>query len=87
MSGGQISEEAREAMRLAVTISRPLAGQPPMVQGAALADLVATWLAGHIVQGDRKATNQLRQALLEGHIAAVRELLPVNAARIHKDQR
>lgn len=64
--------------------ARPaLAGHPGPNQGAALADLLATWLAGHIIPGDPAETDALREDLLTRHIAAVRDLIPVNAAMIH----
>src|SRR5262245_21904161 len=49
-----------------------LAGRPPAIQGAALADLLAIWLAGHPAE--------VREALLAEHISTVRELVPINAA-------
>lgn len=59
---------------------RPLlAGKPAEVQGAALADLLAMWLAGHIMPDDPEGTRELRETILAGHIDAVRELIPVNA--------
>jgi hypothetical protein len=56
-----------------------LAGQAPEVQGAALADLLAIWLAGHHVAGDEDATRSLRAELLAMHCAAVRTLTSINA--------
>ena len=56
-----------------------LAGHPPELQGAALADLLATWLAGHVIAGDRDTTLHLRAELLANHIAAVTALVPINA--------
>jgi hypothetical protein len=56
-----------------------LAGHPDVVQGGALADLLAMWLAGHQVAGDEDATRSLRADLLAIHYAMVRELVPVNA--------
>lgn len=51
---------------------RPLlAGHHPAIQGAALADLLAIWLAGHPAA--------FREDLLTMHITKVRELIPVNA--------
>lgn len=47
-----------------------LAGEGPDVQGACLADLVATWLAGH--------PPVAREELLQLHVDKVRELIPVN---------
>jgi hypothetical protein len=56
-----------------------LAGYPPEMQAAALADLLATWLAGHHVAGDADATRRMRAELLATHCAAVRELTSINA--------
>jgi hypothetical protein len=70
--------EARAAMAL-VEVVRPLfAGKSADVQGAALADLLAMWLAGHVMQGDQKATDRLRRRMLEHHLEAVRSLISVN---------
>jgi hypothetical protein len=60
-------------------IKPSLAGVPPEIQGAALADLLATWLAAHHVAGDEDATRTMRAELLAMHCGAVRELVPVNA--------
>lgn len=59
-----------------------LAGHPPMIQGAALSDCLAIWLAGHHVEGDEDATRSLRAALLANHCYTVRQLVPVNAKMI-----
>jgi hypothetical protein len=56
-----------------------LAGQPAEIQGAALADLLAIWLAGHHVAGDENATRKLRAELLASHCIGVRGLVGVNA--------
>jgi hypothetical protein len=56
-----------------------LAGYPPEMQAAALADLLATWLAGRHVAGDEDATRRMRAELLAKHCAAVRELTSINA--------
>jgi len=59
---------------------RPLfAGRAPHLVGAALADLLAMLLAGHMVPGDRTATHDVRERLLALHIEAVRRLIPINA--------
>ena len=66
---------------------RPLlSGQPPEVVGPVLADLLATWIGGHIFKDDPKATAQLHQELLHNHIKIVDQLVPVNAAMIHNRQ-
>lgn len=60
-----------------------LAGHASPNQGAALADLLAIWLAGHIVPGRPAETNAMRERLLQFHIEMVRKLIPVNAAQVH----
>jgi hypothetical protein len=56
-----------------------LAGHPPEMQGAVLADLLATWLAGHTVTGDQAATDRLREEMLAMHVELMRPLIAVNA--------
>jgi hypothetical protein len=58
-------------------ISKTLAGHPSRIQGCTLADLLATWLAGHILTspGD---TNVMREQLLQNHLVTVRRLIPIN---------
>jgi hypothetical protein len=56
-----------------------LAGHPPEAQGAALADCVALWLAGHHVPGDESATRKMRAELLADFCFCVRQLVPINA--------
>lgn len=60
-----------------------LAGHPAEIQGAVLADLLAIYLAGHHIHGSQVRTDALRERLLEMHVGAVRELIPVNAEQIH----
>lgn len=59
-----------------------LHGNPSFVQGAVLADLVAIWIAGHMVEGSAEQTDELRARLLRDHIDAVRNLVPENAKAI-----
>ena len=59
-----------------------LAGHPAPIQGAVLADLLATWLAGHHVPGDQDATRSKRAELLAMHCSTVRQLVPHNAKEI-----
>ncbi len=60
-----------------VSAARPVfAGRQPHHVGAALADLVATWLAGHPAE--------LREDLLAMHIEYVRMLIFINAAEIEE---
>jgi hypothetical protein len=56
------------------TISPVLHGFTSEIQGAVLADLVATRLTGHV--GPDAAA--YREELLEQHIKTVRELIPIN---------
>jgi hypothetical protein len=79
--------DAKAAMAL-VKAARPLfAGKPSEVQGAALADLLAMWLAGHLDQsGDPEETDRIRETALELHLAAVRALIPVNYASLIEPQ-
>jgi hypothetical protein len=63
------------------TVSAALGGLDPGLQGAVLADLVATWLAGFT--GDKPAAvDRLREELLALHVDTVRELIPINEARL-----
>jgi len=63
-----------------------LAGKNPSVQGAVLADLVATWVAGHVIRGDRTTTDEMRAKIIECHIQAVREFIPLNAKLLGTDR-
>jgi hypothetical protein len=71
-----MSEHQQEVEAL-VTAVRPLfAGKPPEVQGAALADLLALWIAGHVAHDP--ADKAFREELLELHLKTVRALIPIN---------
>lgn len=61
--------------RITVACAEQLQGHHPGVQGGALADLVATWLAGH-------SPEDSREKVLAEWLKAVRLLVPVNAAMI-----
>jgi acyl transferase domain-containing protein len=62
-----------------------LGGLPPFVIGAALVELMATWLAGHVVIGDLEQTRMLREQLLSDWSAAVRKMIPQIAAELGLD--
>jgi hypothetical protein len=67
---------------------RPLfAGKDPEIIGATLADLLATLLAGFIVDDDERETSKLREEMLALHIAGVRSLIPINAREIHEPEK
>jgi hypothetical protein len=72
-----------DVIKLVNRIKPWLTSHPPGVQGAALADLLAIWLAEHAVEGDPGATYQLRETLLEEHIDFVRKLVWLNAKTSH----
>jgi hypothetical protein len=62
------------AIAISKTIQPLLAGHPPEIQGAVLADLLSLWIAGH--------HPALREEALEQHIKAVRELVAPSEAEI-----
>jgi hypothetical protein len=74
--------EATRALKLADRIKPLLAGKGPGVQSAALADLVALWLAGHIDVTGALETDFLREPVLENWLKTVRELVPACEADI-----
>ena len=61
---------AREASVISNKIEPMLAGLDPRVQGAVLADLLATWLAGFPRHG--------RELMLQAHLEGMRPLIEVN---------
>jgi hypothetical protein len=69
----------REVGPIVERIRPILAGHPAPIQGAALADCVAIWLAGHHVEGDEDRTRTLRAHLLADLCHTIRRLVPVNA--------
>jgi hypothetical protein len=70
--------EADEVVALVAAVRPLLVGKAKEVQGAALADLVSIWLAGHVVRGDQKATDRWRKDILAMHVETVRLLIPIN---------
>ena len=75
----KLEREANKIGALVEAIRPILAGHPPGVQSAALANCLALWLAGHDVQGDEDATRRMRAEMLAIHCMLVRQLVPVNA--------
>lgn len=69
------------AIETAQGIAPLLAGLGPDVQGAILADLVATWLAG-FQGGADDDTAEFREAMLADWLVAMRSLIPVNEQMI-----
>ena len=79
---GMDEEEEFALVAQLVEQARPLfAGRPRHVIGAALADLLAIWLASHYAS-DPTATQRLRSALLKMHVGKVRQLVPPNEAAL-----
>lgn len=74
--------DAKEVERIVASICPMLAARPPQIQGAALADLLATWIAGHAIPGETIEIDALRERILELHIEMVRRLIILNAARL-----
>jgi len=71
-------EDADEVMALVKAVRPLFAGKPVHVQGAALADLLAMWLAGHVLLGDPKETKRMREHMLRLHVTGVRALIDIN---------
>jgi hypothetical protein len=69
-----MSEQATEALELAGVIKLILAGNDPGVLGAALADLVSIWVAGH--HPDQ------REKVLVLWLEAVRNMIPTQAEEL-----
>ena len=74
-------KQSKQALQIAERIKPLLAGLSAEVQGAALADLLSLFLAGHLADTP-EATRRLRDEILELHIQAVRNLLPANEKMI-----
>ena len=51
------AEQVDKVKMLTDQISPILHGHKPEIQGAVLAELLATWLAGHVVPGDSDANH------------------------------
>ena len=68
---------AASADALVDAVKSILGGHPAELQGAVLADLIALWVAGHRVSGDRAEGNEVRAELLALHSQHVGELVPM----------
>jgi hypothetical protein len=77
-----MSDEADEVHDLVEAVSPFFVGKPTQVQGAALADLLAIWLAGHVNRDDPSKSARIREEMLELHLKAVRALIPINYATL-----
>jgi hypothetical protein len=70
-------EPTEEALRIAEQCYPFLAGEPSMVQGAALGELVAKHIAGHVIPNNREATAKLRAEMLAMFVNLVESLIPL----------
>jgi hypothetical protein len=70
-------DEANLVMGLTVAIKPLLAGRPPHVTSAVLANLTALWLAGHVAvdSDDPDATAKVREELLYAHVQLIQGLI------------
>lgn len=75
-------EDEDLARELIAKIHPILAGNPPEIVGVVLADLLATYLASHVIGGDTKQSAVLREELLVMHMETVRRLIPHNEREI-----
>jgi hypothetical protein len=74
----EAKQAADEAMALVKAIRPLLAGRDQSVQGAVLADLLAMYLAGHVIRGDPEGTKSFREQALEVHLVGVKALIDLN---------
>lgn len=72
------SDDVGAVAQLVKEISPLFAGKDPAITGGALADLLAIWLASHIVPGSPRQTERWRKTILELHIETVRRLVEPN---------
>ena len=70
-------EQTSEALKLARKAHRIFAGRQPVIVGGALCECVATYLAGHVVPGDARATANLRAGILAAFVETIKKLVPV----------
>jgi len=75
------SKLAKEAGELAAQIGPMLYGHAEEAQSAALAELLAMWIAGHFADND-ELTRVWREELLAQHIEVVRRLVAPCEAQI-----
>lgn len=78
----QAQKDTAVTMAISEVIQPLLHGQARQVQGGVLADLLSLWLAGHVIIGDREATDELRHQLLDDLVATVWKLVPASEQEI-----
>lgn len=86
LSRGMSPGEREQAMVLVEIIANRLkmliTGNHPAVQGAVLADAVATFVAAHYVEGDLEGTRLVRGEILADFMMTVERLMPICAEEI-----
>ena len=75
MSRNEARRRAIEALDLVEQIRPILATRDEGAQGAALAELLAVWIAGHTAGPPGQTVHQWREELLQEHIELVRKLI------------
>lgn len=76
--------QVSEVEELVEAVRPYFAGRDPEIVGAALADLLSTFLAGHVLLDDttgeigRHETTLLRERILAEHLVGVRALILLN---------
>jgi hypothetical protein len=73
-----LKQDTKDVTALVKRVRRYFSGQSAHVQGAALANLLATWLARHVEPDHPEETKRLREELLEMHLVTVRALIDIN---------
>ena len=76
---------SREVLQIVEQIKPLLAGHPPVVQSAVLAELLGLLLAGHWIPGEPAQNTFVRRSLLATHCSLAWELCEVNAKMMGTD--
>jgi hypothetical protein len=71
-------QQAEKVAEIVECVGPILAGNPPEVIGAALADLFATLLAGHYDPRGPEETAKMREELISRWLDIARQLIEVN---------
>jgi hypothetical protein len=74
----EIRKKAERAMVIAAMGGAVLSGEDPEVQGAALAEMMVTFIRGHRIVGDSSCEHDMHETILTHWIKTVRELLLIH---------
>jgi hypothetical protein len=80
----RFDEKQVEAIVLAKLIKPILAGHEPHVQGATVAELMATFVASHAVPGNAQKTKKLRARIMTTLLVQAEHLIPGEDHRLTK---